>query len=41
MKGLKFRTVGLAVDIFTEMGTAIEPAARRRDRANAGPQLYG
>ena len=25
MKGLKFRTVGLAVDIFTEMGTAVNP----------------
>ena len=25
MKGLKFRTVGLAVDLFTEMGTAVNP----------------
>ena len=25
MKGLKFRTVGLAVDIFTEMGTSVNP----------------
>ncbi len=25
MKGLKFRTVGLAVDIFTAMGTAVNP----------------
>ena len=25
MKGLKFRTVGLAVDIFTEMGLAVNP----------------
>ncbi len=25
MKGLKFRTVGLAVDIFTKMGTAVNP----------------
>ena len=25
MKGLKFRTVGLAVDVFTEMGTAVNP----------------
>ncbi|MDO9279565.1 MAG: TRAP transporter substrate-binding protein [Polaromonas sp.] len=25
MKGLKFRTVGLAVDIFTELGTAVNP----------------
>ena len=25
MKGLKFRTVGLAVDIFTEMGVAVNP----------------
>ena len=25
MKGLKFRTVGLAVDIFTEMGAAVNP----------------
>jgi TRAP-type mannitol/chloroaromatic compound transport system substrate-binding protein len=25
MKGLKFRTVGLAVDMFTEMGTAVNP----------------
>ena len=38
MKGLKFRTVGLAVDMFTEMGARGEPAARRRDRAGAGPR---
>lgn len=25
MKGLKFRTVGLAVDVFTEMGVAVNP----------------
>jgi TRAP-type mannitol/chloroaromatic compound transport system substrate-binding protein len=25
MKGLKFRTVGLAVDMFTEMGTSVNP----------------
>ena len=25
MKGLKFRTVGLAVDVFTELGTAVNP----------------
>ena len=25
MRGLKFRTVGLAVDVFTEMGTAVNP----------------
>ncbi|MDI1273111.1 TRAP transporter substrate-binding protein [Polaromonas sp.] len=25
LKGLKFRTVGLAVDVFTEMGTAVNP----------------
>ena len=25
MKGLKFRTVGLAVDVFTEMGAAVNP----------------
>ena len=25
MKGLKFRTVGLAVDVFKEMGTAVNP----------------
>ena len=25
MQGLKFRTVGLAVDVFTEMGTAVNP----------------
>ena len=25
MKGLKFRTVGLAVDVFTEMGVAVKP----------------
>jgi TRAP-type mannitol/chloroaromatic compound transport system substrate-binding protein len=25
LKGLKFRTVGLAVDIFTELGTAVNP----------------
>jgi TRAP-type mannitol/chloroaromatic compound transport system substrate-binding protein len=25
MKGLKFRTVGLAVDVFSEMGTAVNP----------------
>ncbi|GAB4554387.1 MAG: TRAP transporter substrate-binding protein [Rhizobacter sp.] len=25
MKGLKFRTVGLAVDVFTKMGTAVNP----------------
>ena len=38
MKGLKFRTVGLAVDIFTEHGRRGEPAARRRDRAGARPR---
>ena len=27
MKGLKFRTVGLAVDMFTEMGTSVNPLA--------------
>jgi TRAP-type mannitol/chloroaromatic compound transport system substrate-binding protein len=25
LKGLKFRTVGLAVDVFTELGTAVNP----------------
>jgi TRAP-type mannitol/chloroaromatic compound transport system substrate-binding protein len=25
MKGLKFRTVGLSVDIFTELGTSVNP----------------
>ena len=25
MKGLKFRTVGLAVDVFTELGTSVNP----------------
>jgi len=25
MKGLKFRTIGLAVDVFTELGTAVNP----------------
>lgn len=25
MKGLKYRTVGLAVDVFTELGTAVNP----------------
>ena len=25
MKGLKFRTVGLAVDVFTDMGAAVNP----------------
>ena len=25
MKGLKFRTVGLAIDVFKEMGTAVNP----------------
>ena len=25
MKGLKFRTVGLAVDVFTDMGVAVNP----------------
>ena len=25
MKGLKFRTVGLAVDVFKELGTAVNP----------------
>ena len=25
MKGLKFRTVGLAVDVFTDMGTSVNP----------------
>ena len=25
MKGLKFRTVGLAVDVFTDMGVAVKP----------------
>ena len=38
MKGLKFRTVGLAVDMFTEHGRGGEPAARRRDRAGARPR---
>ena len=38
LKGLKFRTVGLAVDIFTEHGRGGEPAARRRDRAGARPR---
>jgi hypothetical protein len=38
MKGLKFRTVGLAVDVFTEHGRGGQPAARRRDRAGAGPR---
>ena len=37
MKGLKFRTVGLAVDVYRH-GRGRQPAARRRDRAGAGPR---
>jgi TRAP-type mannitol/chloroaromatic compound transport system substrate-binding protein len=38
MKGIKFRTVGLAVDIYTEQGAAVNPLPGRRDRAGARPR---
>ncbi len=38
VKGMKFRTVGLAVDMYTAHGCRGEPAARRRDRAGARPR---
>ena len=37
-KGLKFRTVGLSIDVFTAHGRGGQRAARRRDRAGDGPR---
>ena len=37
-KGLKFRTVGISIDVFTGHGRGGERAARRRDRAGDGPR---
>ena len=36
IKGLKYRTVGLAADLFKEMGAAVTHLAGRRDRAGDG-----
>ena len=36
LKGLKYRTVGLAADLIQEMGCQGHPAARRRDHPGAG-----
>ena len=36
VKGLKYRTVGLATDIMQGMGAARDPVAGRRNRAGAG-----
>ena len=38
LKGMKYRTVGLAADLFKEMGAAVTILAGRRDRAGAGPR---
>ena len=38
LKGLKFRTVGISIDVFTAHGRGGERAARRRDRAGDGPR---
>ncbi len=38
MKGLKFRTVGISIDVFTDHGRGGERAARGRDRAGDGPR---
>ena len=37
-KGLKFRTVGISIDVFTGPRGGGERAARRRDRAGHGPR---
>ena len=37
-KGLKFRTVGISIDVFTGAGRGGQRAARRRDRAGDGPR---
>ena len=37
-KGLKYRTVGISIDVFTGMGARGERAARRRDRAGDRPR---
>jgi hypothetical protein len=37
-KGLKFRTNGLSIDVFTGHGRRGQCAARRRDRAGHGPR---
>ena len=36
MKGLKWRTVGLAADVMQQAGVNCDPASGRRDRAGAG-----
>ena len=35
-RGMKYRTVGLAADLFNEMGAAVTSLPGRRDRAGAG-----
>ena len=37
-KGLKYRTVGISIDVFTAHGRSGECAARRRNRAGDGPR---
>ena len=37
-KGLKFRTVGISIDVFTATGRGGQRAARRRDRPGDGPR---
>ena len=37
-KGLKFRTVGISIDVFTGHGRGGQRAARRRDRPGHGPR---
>ena len=38
LKGLKYRTVGISIDVFTGMGVAGQRAARRRNRPGDGPR---
>jgi TRAP-type mannitol/chloroaromatic compound transport system substrate-binding protein len=38
LKGLKYRTVGISIDLFTAHGPARQRLARRRDRAGHGPR---
>ena len=40
-KGLKFRTVGISIDVFTGARRGGQRAARRRDRAGDGPRPAG
>ena len=40
-KGLKFRTVGISIDLFKGMGAAVNALARRRDRPGPGPRPPG